>query len=99
MQVLKSENTEWGFYGTIRGGNRGDKDFEWERAFNYIKAETVDGIPLSPEETRGFLDSKAGRHLADSINELGSIEAVIARWPLKGFWFAETIRAFRSSPW
>lgn len=97
-----SNNTTWGFWGTIADTDR-DVQVEWTKAFNFIKAlgAKVDNKTVTDDEVRGFLDSKAGRHLADGVISMGTIEAVHARWSIigKGLWFTETIRAFRQEAW
>ena len=101
-KIPATQNTDWGFWGTINNGER-DTQAEWNKAFTFIKGlnPMVGGVKVTDEEIRGFLDSKAGRHLADGVIDQGSIEAVHARWSIigSGLWFAETIRAFRQEAW
>ena len=101
-KVPASNNTDWGFWGTINDGER-DTQAEWTKAFNFIKSlgAKVHGKPVTDDEIRGFLDSRAGRHLADSVIDLGSIEESHARWSVigDGNCFPETIANFRKNPW
>jgi hypothetical protein len=60
--ILPSENEAWGFRGTInRAGYRTDR--AWDVASTMIAAKT--GAP--PAGVRDFLDSRHGRHFADSV--------------------------------
>ena len=62
-QVLKSENENYGFYGTIaQRKNKQQTEKDWQEAF-----ETLTEISnKKPEEIRTYLDSKSGRKLADA---------------------------------
>ena len=60
--IPQTENTDWGFYGTMNttGGNAEEA---WPLAFTTVKEATG----CSDEEVLAFLDSRAGRHFADSV--------------------------------
>lgn len=81
MEILKTENEGYGFYGTM--ALDGCADNAWDVAMTAIVAETG----AEPAHVRAFLDSKWGRHFADNVQcELrqGSLDqavaAAIARW-------------------
>ena len=64
--VLGSENTQYGFYGTINNCNSAEEtDSKWAEAFTTL----LDLSGLSPYEIRTYLDSRSGRKLADCCND------------------------------
>ena len=71
MNTLKSENERYGFYGTM--SLDGCADAAWEIAMTLIAEDTG----ADPEEARAFLDSRWGRHFADSVH------CFLHRYPLK----------------
>ena len=82
MPILPTNNTEWGFFGTIR--HHAESETAWELAMPAIQRATG-----SPEiAVRDFLDSTHGRHFADDVANglftgLGlaaAIDAAVARW-------------------
>lgn len=80
--MLATNNTAWGFFGTIR--HDADPATAWPTAMEAIAAAT--GCP--DEAVRDFLDSRHGRHFADDVaNGLftgldlkAAIEAAVGRW-------------------
>lgn len=82
MTTLPSNNTEWGFWGTIR--HHDDPALAWPIAIQAIAAAT--GAPVSA--ARDFLDSQHGRHFGDDVaNGLSrglalpvAVNAAIERW-------------------
>jgi len=82
MTSLPTNNTEWGFWGTMR--HQADPAESWVCAMTAITSATG-----SPEiAVRDFLDSTHGRHFADDVANglftgLGlaaAIDAAVARW-------------------
>ncbi len=63
--ILPTRNEAWGFTGTMRRAGAAMPD-AWDTAFTAI-ARAADG---EPEGIRDFLDSRHGRHFADSVCEL-----------------------------
>ena len=64
--VLGSENTQYGFYGTINNYNSAEEtDHKWAEAFTTL----LELSGLSPYEIRTYLDSRSGRKLADCCND------------------------------
>ena len=65
---MKTQNTEWGFWGTMRDNygvvNPDDTIKVWNAAVMEIKAITGE----SEEQVGAFLDSPMGRHFADTIS-------------------------------
>jgi hypothetical protein len=59
--TLPANNTEWGFFGTIR--HHADQAEAWEMAMAAIQPPT--GCPEAA--VRDFLDSTHGRHFADDV--------------------------------
>ena len=60
--VLGSENTQYGFHGTIYSYNsEKETECKWAEAFELL----LDLSGLSPCEIRTYLDSRSGRKLAD----------------------------------
>jgi len=64
---LKTNNPEWGFYGTIRTALRDDNAKALE-IWNAMVRKIKELCPKeSDDEIRGLLDSRIGRHLADEV--------------------------------
>ncbi len=81
MEMLKTENEGYGFYGTM--ALDGCADTAWDVAMTAIIAET--GAEL--DYVRAFLDSSWGRHFADDVHcalQHASLDqavaAAIVRW-------------------
>ena len=85
--ILPTRNEAWGFWGTIdqiRNDLAADPAKAWPIAFEAITQATQ----ASPEGVRDFLDSRYGRHFADSVaDELNrgdtlkeAIAAATTRW-------------------
>lgn len=88
---MKSQNKEHGFYGTIAGNSGFFPETTWNAASRWVKCV----MPMWNAETvRDFLDSAAGRRLADEVISLGGFEKIDHR-----DWFAElySFAAGRSS--
>ena len=67
--VLGSENTQYGFYGTINNYNSIEEtEHKWAEAFTTL--HELSG--LTPAEIRTYLDSRSGRKLADCCNDSGN---------------------------
>ena len=75
--VLGSENTQYGFYGTINNYNSTEEtEHKWAEAFTTL----LDLSGLSPYEIRAYLDSRSGRKLADCCNDSKvDVKSVIIR--------------------
>ena len=75
--VLGSENTQYGFYGTIYSCNsENETESKWAEAFELL----LDLSGLSPYEIRAYLDSRSGRKLADCCNDSKvDVKSVIIR--------------------
>jgi len=59
LTILPTENTEWGFWSTMR-----ERAVDaWPLAFKAIHEATA----ADPESVRAFLDSRHGRHFADEV--------------------------------
>ena len=82
MTTLPTNNTAWGFWGTV--GHHADPATAWPLAMQ--KITTATGCPETA--VRDFLDSRHGRHLADDVaNGLTAglelepaIDAAVERW-------------------
>ncbi|GAB5502776.1 hypothetical protein [Pyruvatibacter sp.] len=59
--VPSTENPDWGFFGTISSHH--DADNAWSAAMSAISDATFSEAPA----VRLFLDSRHGRHFADSV--------------------------------
>lgn len=66
---LRSENTAWGFYGTMATMGQ-DPEAAWDIAFGAIQDATgaFDPNAFGPDAVRLFLDSRGGRHFADEVS-------------------------------
>jgi hypothetical protein len=58
--ILPTENTDWGFWGTMQERAAAS----WPLAFAAIH----DATAADPEAVRAFLDSRHGRHFADEVS-------------------------------
>ena len=78
MEILESQNRQWGFYGTTASSGVTGVKKEWAAAFRWV----AQAMPQwSPENIRDFLDSRLGRHLADeALNRRGVANVDPARW-------------------
>ena len=66
--ILPSGNPDWGYWGTlsrIENDPAADPAKAWEIASRRIAEVTT----ASPEGVRDFLDSRHGRHFADSVRD------------------------------
>lgn len=59
--MIPSANTGWGFYGTI--SHHDDADTAWGLAMTAVADAASSDLPAA----RLFLDSRHGRHFADSV--------------------------------
>jgi hypothetical protein len=63
-QILPTENTTWGFYGTMDHALGGNANVVWNAMF----AALMKAYPgVSSASIREFLDGKYGRHLGDAL--------------------------------
>lgn len=64
-EILETQNKEWGFWGTTKNIVRTKRKTQkaWNEAFKLI----TDIANFTPEETLELLDSRWGRHTADSF--------------------------------
>ncbi len=78
MEILESQNKEYGFYGTAALHGRSKVEAKWKAVFLWVAA----AMPSwSPEDIRNFLDGRPGRHLADQLRDCGSMAKIDpAQW-------------------
>ena len=73
MEILESQNKDYGFYGTAALHGRGKAGAKWKAAFLWVAA----AMPSwSPENIRDFLDGRPGRHLADELHCRGDMAKI-----------------------
>ena len=80
LKIPASENESWGFWGTMGGY----ASIAWPIAMTEIAKTT--GEPI--ESVRAFLDSRQGRHFADSVQDgllsnpdmYAAVAQAIAKW-------------------
>lgn len=76
-KILETENTDWGFWGTAQNylKHKNDMTGLWNETAELIQRNSG----LTPEETQKLMDSRWGRHTADSYaEEIGtSVETFI----------------------
>lgn len=98
--VLPTQKTEWGFWGTSNR-NGYNTQLTWEAAADILTT----AFDLQPSDVRDLLDAKFGRHLADDLSFIKdgptSYEKVeqhmmqrlsVASWRK---WFEDAIRDLR----
>lgn len=82
MKPIPTRNEAWGFYGSI--SHHADPSLAWDKAFEAIAADTA----CSAEAVRDFLDSRQGRHFADTISDgllkgqtiAGAVAGAVDQW-------------------
>jgi hypothetical protein len=82
MTTLPTQNEDWGFYGTI--SHKTDPAPAWAAAFLALTKATG----AAPEGVRDFLDSRHGRHFADTVTDglaagrtlAKAIDSAITQW-------------------
>ena len=97
MEILESQNKEYGFYGTTALYSKATVKSQWEAAFRWVAKV----MPTwSAEDIRGFLDGRAGRHLADEVRGLnGNWELVLPeRWLRSMYEFAVEVGIADKTP-
>ena len=73
MEILESQNKDYGFYGTAALHGRGKAGAKWKATFLWVAA----AMPSwSPENIRDFLDGRPGRHLADELHCRGDMAKI-----------------------
>jgi len=81
MDIIKTENEAYGFFGTM------NQDGSAEEAWNIALPAIQEATGAEAEEVRAFLDSSWGRHFADNVSSFqtkmslkAAIDAAIALW-------------------
>jgi len=67
-EILAPQNPDGGFCGTTRL-NTGCSEEEARDAWDDVSVDVLLDFGLTSEETRDFLDSKHGRHIADAMTD------------------------------
>ena len=76
-KVLETKNESWGFYGTTKMEyTESQTNKRWQEAFTTL----IKLSNLQPEVIRRFLDSKYGRHLADSCYNADIPDTIKDQW-------------------
>lgn len=65
MTVLPTQNPTYGFWGTVALHHPAEISRIWEEAFTQLSA--LEGSKATPEGVQYFLDSRHGRHFADTV--------------------------------
>lgn len=90
---IASRNETWGFYGTLRG-NLKLSDAETAEVFDQAVRFTAKRMDMDLDAARRFLDSILGRHIADKVHAVESMEAELGA--LYGLWKRD-VREFRDT--
>lgn len=87
MKTLPTRNPAFGFWGTVAAGNGNDEirtQAMWEMAFSIVASQTDLPRGADAVDVRNFLDSRAGRALADQLqtgkNVREALEAMCRNW-------------------
>ena len=96
MEILESQNKEYGFYGTTALHGRSEVNAKWETVFSWV----ADIMPSwSPENIRDFLDGRPGRHLADELYDCGNIARINpSAWLRSMYEFAKEVGIADKTP-
>ena len=96
MEILESQNKDYGFYGTAALHGRGKAGAKWKAAFLWVAA----AMPSwSPENIRDFLDGRPGRHLADELHCRGNMAKIDpAQWLRSMYEFAVEVGIADKTP-
>ena len=73
IKTLKTENEEWGFYGTLMSNGLAKDDAHCEELYADASAIIINS-GFTPEQAREALDSTDGRHVADQIADERELE-------------------------
>lgn len=77
--ICKTNNQEWGFFGTCRS-NTGCSIEQAEDIWNDVGIDLIVNFGMTGEQARDFLDSKIGRHIADSMTVGNEIKGELPAW-------------------
>ena len=97
---LPTENPCWGFWGTYQT-NFDATEEETARAWAEMSAVLIEQLGISPELTRLYLDSRAGRHWADDLSFApsqktpGAVKAHMTARMARRSWRAELLSQAR----
>ena len=95
MKRIESENKDWGFYGTFKNRPEEPSGDVTANAFDRMARVIVETWKLSAKQAQKFLDSRMGRHLADSLSYFkGTDRRTFERVLLKGFGSGRRYREF-----
>jgi hypothetical protein len=88
--VPRTQNPEWGFYGTCQTNGHADVDGAWAEAIG-ILTDPDGRFRLEPEVARDLLDAPWGRHLANDC--VGTeLEDVIEDLAINRRWMKSTLK-------
>jgi hypothetical protein len=90
---ITSLNKVWGFYGTLQR-NLKLSEAEAADAFDHAVRFTTQRMDMDLDAARRFLDSLLGRHIADKVHSVESMEAELGA--LYGLWKRDVTK-FRSN--
>ncbi len=65
-ETPRTQNREWGFFGTCVHNGHADPEAAWDEAMAAL-TDPKGRFRLSPENARDLLDATWGRHLADQV--------------------------------
>ena len=80
--MITTQNTTWGFHGTLETCGVADADALFDAAARTLMAR----FRLTADEARDLLDARIGRHLADALRPGEGGQDLIARLYAKKTW-------------
>jgi len=93
-ETPRTQNREWGFYGTCESNGHTDPEAAWDEAMAAL-TDPKGAFALTPEDARDLLDATWGRHLADQVFDKTEIRKAIEKLAVHHGWARDARRFVR----